>query len=651
MASVTNGVERSTGSGIVLAGDRSLNRRDAARHTTVVRLLKLAFPVTALAVVGSYAITIVDTTGWGMALKALDVPQIVAENLAMENPHYEGFNKDGGRYWVTAQKAMQDIKDMSVIKLDTITGELIDASKERTRLTATRGTFNNKRNVIELFDAIDIAGENGLKAKLTRATIMTKEGIISSDEPVRVAMPAGVITANQMTVRQKEKSYAFVQNVRTELKGRAANPAAAGAQPAQSGFGFGNAGDPITIRSTRLDVNDVTKVALFSGSVKAVQGEATLTSPEMEVTYEGNAVTGADKTKTPKDAAKPADTSPPQAADEGGKVKKVIAKNAVTLTQAGGQKATSRSAEFDAEKQTALLEGDVVMSEEPDRKAVGDRAEIDQVAGTVLLTGPVIVTQGTNELRGRKLSFNRTNGKMNLTAAGAGNGRISARFTQNDVPGAPAKKAEAPKGMAFSGSFKTDPSAPVDVTAERLDVDDNAKQAIFTGDVKAQQAGFNLTSSELIASYTGAAGFGGGKPAAANAKDANAGAKLTRIQAKKNVEVTSKDGQKATGDWADYDTKANTVTLGGDVVMMQGKNVVRGTKLVIDMTTGESVISTQTGGAGQAMTSSTQGNGDGLIVKSGRPSAVFYPNQLKEKAGKAAEKAAEGWQVRKGPSQ
>jgi hypothetical protein len=50
------------------------------------------------------------------------------------------------------------------------------------------------------------------------------------------------------------------------------------------------------------------------------------------------------------------------------------------------------------------------------------------------------------------------------------------------------------------------------------------------------------------------------------------------------------------------------------------------------------------------MTSSTQGDGSGLIVKSGRPSAVFYPNQLKEKAGKAAEKALEGWQVRKDPS-
>lgn len=126
MASVTNGADRATGSGIVLAGDRTMNRKAAARHTAIVRALRLAFPATALAVIGSYAFTVVDTTGWGVALKALDVPQILAENLAMENPHYEGFNKDGGRYWVTAKKAMQDVTNMAVIKLDTITGELID---------------------------------------------------------------------------------------------------------------------------------------------------------------------------------------------------------------------------------------------------------------------------------------------------------------------------------------------------------------------------------------------------------------------------------------------------------------------------------------------------------------------------------------------
>ena len=68
---------------------------------------------------------------------------------------------------------------------------------------------------------------------------------------------------------------------------------------------------------------------------------------------------------------------------------------------------------------------------------------------------------------------------------------------------------------------------------------------------------------------------------------------MTRIKAKTKVQITSKDDQSATGDWADFDPKANMATLGGNVVLKQGKNVVRGTKLVIDMTTGESVIKTE----------------------------------------------------------
>ncbi len=61
--------------------------------------------------------------------------------------------------------------------------------------------------------------------------------------------------------------------------------------------------------------------------------------------------------------------------------------------------------------------------------------------------------------------------------------------------------------------------------------------------------------------------------------------------------VTSKNGQDATGDWADFDVKANKVTLGGDVVLTQDKNVVRGTRLVIDMTTGQSMIHNDPGAA------------------------------------------------------
>lgn len=633
---------RAAGSGIELAGDRAAGRISAQRHTTIVRTLKATLPLTTLLVVAGYAAVVFDKTGWGAGFASLEIPKIVAENLAMDNPHYEGFNSDGGRYWVTAKKAMQDLKNLSLIKLDTITGELIDANKERTKLTATRGTFNNKQNIIELFDAIDVNGDSGLSAHLTRATIKTKENIISSDEPVKVAMTAGTITAQQMTIRQKTKEYTFVNDVETNLKARQADGAAAATEAsAQTGAtAFGNPNEPIAILSNRLDVNDAAKTAIFTGNVKAQQGKATLTSPELEVSYEGNAVADA---KAAKD----------QPADAGGKVNRVVAKNPVVLSEGAGQQVTSRTADFDAIGQKAVLEGDVVMSELPDKRATGDRAEIDQAANTVLLTGAVVVSQGPNELKGRRLFFNRTNAKMNLTGAGSGNGRISARFSQAHAsPKAAADKSEGrTKGVAFGGNFKTDPNAPIEVAAERLDVDDHAKQAVFSGDVKAQQAGFNLQAAELTASYTGAASLGGAAatPAKPGSQDA---ARLTRIRAKKNVEVTSKDGQKATGDWADYDTQANTVVLGGDVVMTQGKNIVRGTKLAIDMTTGESVISTEAGnGGGAPMISSSEGDGRGVIVKSGRPSAVFYPSEIKEKAAKSGEKDAAGWQSRSSPSQ
>ena len=645
--------------GIELAGDRSASRASAARHTSLVRTLKAVLPISAIGIAGAYTLLILKSTGWGVGIPTLYIPTIIAENLAMENPHYEGFNKDGGRYWVTAKKAMQDVKNMSVIKLDTITGELTDAEKKKTKLTAIRGTFNNKANVLELFDSIDIAGDNGLKAHLTRATIRTKENVITSDQPVVVMMEAGTINANQMTVRQKTKEYIFVDKVRTSLKAQDASATAISANGApengaqeKTALPFGNSKDPINIVSNRLDVNDGAKTAIFTGAVKAVQGAAWLTSPELEVTYEGSAA-GVGENKA--DAA-PGQSGPGQSGTgqsgpgPSGKVKRVVAKNPVLLSQGEGQQASSQSADFDALQQRAVLEGDVVMSEAPDKRATGDRAEIDQAAGTVLLTGTsVVLIQGTNELRGRRLFFNQTDGKMQLTGSGnGGNSRIKAKFSEAGGKAAPAAKEPEPaKGMSLGGNFKTDPNAPVEVDADRLDVDDRAKQAVFTGDVRAKQGDFVLQSSELKATYTGSSALG----STAKGQASQGTAKLTRLKAHKNVVVTSADGQKATGDWADFDTKGNTVTLGGNVIMTQGKNVVRGTKLVIDMTTGESIIPSEaTTSATAPMRSSADGDSTGAIVKSGRPSATFYPSDLKEKTGKAVEKAGAGWQERETPS-
>ena len=58
------------------------------------------------------------------------------------------------------------------------------------------------------------------------------------------------------------------------------------------------------------------------------------------------------------------------------------------------------------------------------------------------------------------------------------------------------------------------------------------------------------------------------------------------MEAKQKVLITSKDGQTATGDWATFDIKANTVLMGDHVMVSRGKDVAQGPRLKIDLTTG-----------------------------------------------------------------
>ena len=633
-SAVTNGRSRMSVNSIVVAGDRTASRRTAHRHSKSVRTLKLALPIAALATLAIFGGAIFMNVGFGPAIPDLKMPQIVADNLKMQNPHYEGFNADGGHYWVKAQTAQQDLKSLSDIRLNGICGELTDAKKQKTNLVATRGMFDNKSNILELYESIKVTGDGGLDAQLTRATIKTKEGIITSDQPSTVLMGAGKITSNNLTIRQKTKEYTFLDTVRTHIKPKEQAPEVK-EQSAAKSLPFGKPGEPVDIDSNRLDIDDGAKTALFSGGVVATQAGATLKSPQLTVMYEG--------------AVAPQE----QAAQDGTggtKVKQILAKDSVVLEQSSGETATSRTATFDTANNTAVLEGDVVLMQGDDKKAVGDRADYDQAAQTMVLTGPVVVTQGSNILKGRRLVFHRATDKLQLTApGGAGAGRISAHFVKpaSKVPAKEPDEEQSADGIPFGPTFKTDPNAPYDVLADRLDVDDVAKAAVFTGNVVAVQGDMTIRSAELTATYTGSAGLA----TAADGTKTNA-ASLTHLQARKKVTVVSKDGRTATGDWAEIDIKTNIATLGGTVVLTQGKNIVRGTKLLIDMNTGETTIKTEpaASGAGAAMISSSEGDGGGEIVKADRPSAIFYPGQmLDSKKAKAAAKEIDGWQSQTKP--
>ena len=77
----------------------------------------------------------------------------------MKNPRYEGFANDGGSYVFTAKTAEQDLMLPNVVKLNGIVGEVYQADKTRTDITATRGVFNNEKSLLDLYEEIASAPE------------------------------------------------------------------------------------------------------------------------------------------------------------------------------------------------------------------------------------------------------------------------------------------------------------------------------------------------------------------------------------------------------------------------------------------------------------------------------------------------------------
>jgi lipopolysaccharide export system protein LptA len=133
--------------------------------------------------------------------------------------------------------------------------------------------------------------------------------------------------------------------------------------------------------------------------------------------------------------------------------------------------------------------------------------------------------------------------------------------------------------------FSQNREQPVKIVAASLEVREKDKVATFSGDVKVTQGDTEMRCRSLVVHYEEDTG------AAKTVKAADPGPggqqQISRIEAKGSVVVTQKD-QNATGDNGIFDMRANTVTLTGNVVVTRGQDVLRGRRLVVNLTTGTS---------------------------------------------------------------
>ena len=139
-------------------------------------------------------------------------------------------------------------------------------------------------------------------------------------------------------------------------------------------------------------------------------------------------------------------------------------------------------------------------------------------------------------------------------------------------------------------------NSPVDVTADQLEAQPQQCLAIYRGNVEALQ-GTSRLRTDLLNIYA--------KPGAAKAQPAPGGGPSSKCGALDRMEAHGSvyymtPSEVVKGDDAVYLADAKTITLTGDVVVSQGKNVVVGNRLVINTDTQHATMEPNAKGAGAA---------------------------------------------------
>jgi lipopolysaccharide export system protein LptA len=119
----------------------------------------------------------------------------------------------------------------------------------------------------------------------------------------------------------------------------------------------------------------------------------------------------------------------------------------------------------------------------------------------------------------------------------------------------------------------------VQVDADSMEVIDSEHKTIFRGNVIATRPTDQIASATMIVTTDDV-----------KQADGSTTSVTTFIDATGGVTITTKT-QKITGDWAKFYVQENRLEVGGGVKVVQGKSVVKGTKLSINLKTNHMQVS------------------------------------------------------------
>jgi len=189
----------------------------AARHSRMVRMLRVAVPAAVLLAMAS--IVLISVINPFRILAPNNVPVdmsnlvVSGTKITMETPHLAGFSTDQRPYELWAKAAIQDLADPDHVELKTLRAKVMMEDKSTVTMDARTGFFDSKQQMLDLRKDIFLQSSTGYEARLSQAYVDINKGTVTSDEHVDVKLLNGTLTADRLRIINSGEIVRFEGNV------------------------------------------------------------------------------------------------------------------------------------------------------------------------------------------------------------------------------------------------------------------------------------------------------------------------------------------------------------------------------------------------------------------------------------------------------
>lgn len=182
----------------------------AKRHSALVRLFRR------LAVGGSIGIAVlISAAVLFNPLRRLPVNvsiggvAVEGTKITVDSPKITGVQRDGRPFEIRARTGIQDITQPDITELQNIDSRLGAADDVNTLVRALNGVYDGLNDKMTLEGEVEIKSSTGYDIYLNSARIDFKTGALASEEPVKVLLDGGTISAKTMDVSDNGHKVAF----------------------------------------------------------------------------------------------------------------------------------------------------------------------------------------------------------------------------------------------------------------------------------------------------------------------------------------------------------------------------------------------------------------------------------------------------------